>query len=136
MAYFKNLYPLPVTEKQYQDLKKKDREDKLNEKYSITSCLIQMIEDKLPGPEKGLTLEDYIYEENENKIKDRKLIAGHFKSAVTELISLINKGKITPTRKAQLLPALKASLKKTPDQIADILLSGIYAGCCNSRQNF
>ena len=126
-AYLKNLYPLPVTEKQYQDLKKKDREDKLNEKYSITSCLIQMIEDKLPGPEKGLTLEDYIHEENENKIKDRKLIAGHYKNAVTVLLSLINKGKITPTRKAQLLPSLKASFKKTPDQIADILLSGIYA---------
>ena len=126
-AYFKNLYPMPVTATQYHDFKKKDRQNKLDEKYSITSCLIEIIGDKLLGPEKGLTLEDYIYQENENKIKDRKLITGYFKRAVNKLISLINKGKITPTRKAQLLPSLKASLNKTPDQIADILLSGIYA---------
>lgn len=121
-TYFKNMYPVPVTEKQYQDLKKKDREGKLKEKYSITSCLIEIIEDKLPGPEKGLTLEDYICDED----KDRKLIAGHFRTAVTTLINLINQGKIKPTRKAQLLPALKAALKKTPDQVAEILLAGIY----------
>ena len=46
---------------------------------------------------------------------------------MTELVSLIHKGKIKPTRKAQLLPALKTALKKTPDLIAEILLSGLYS---------
>jgi len=124
---FKVRYPMPVTKKQYQDIKKNDREDRLKKKYSIVWCLIEMIEDKLPGRGKVDTLEDYICEENENKIKDRKFIVGIFKKAVTDLISLISQGKIKPTRKAQLLPSLKTALKKTPDQIAAILLSGIYA---------
>ena len=125
-VYFKNMYPVPVTEKQYQDLKRKDRENKLKEKYSIVCCLIETIEDKLPGPEKGATLEDYIYQDKEHKAKDRKLIASHFNKAVTELLSFIDQGKIKPTNKTQLLPALKATLKKTPDQIAEILLAGMY----------
>ena len=125
-VYFKNMYPVPVTEKQYQDLKRKDRENKLKEKYSIVWCLIEIIEGKLPGPEKGATLEDYIYQDEEYKAKDRKLIAGHFKQAVKQLLALIDQGKITPTRKSQLLSVLKATLKKTPDQIAEILLGGIY----------
>jgi len=126
-CYFKNFYPIPVTEKQYHDLKKKDRENKLKEKYSIVWCLIEIIEDKLPGPEKGATLEDYIYQDKEHKAKDRKLIANHFKKSVKEFLSLIDQGKIKPSKKSQLLPALKASLKKTPDQIAEILLAAIYA---------
>ena len=126
-GYFKSLYPTPVTKKQYYDLKKKDRENKLKEKYSIVWCLIENIEDKLPGPEKGATLEYYIYQDKKHKAKDRKLIAGHFKKAVKELLSFIDLGKIKPTKKSQLLPALKASLKKRPDQIAEILLAGIYA---------
>ncbi len=126
-AYFKNMYPVPVTQKQYLDIKRKDRENKLKGKYSIVSCLIEMIEDKLPGPKKGATLEDYIYQDNEHKSKDRKLIADHFNKSVTDLLSLINQGEITPSKKSQILPALKAVLKKTPDQIAEILLAGIYA---------
>lgn len=125
--YFENMYPQPVTEKQYHDLKRKNREYKLKEKYSITSCLIAIFEDKLPGPEKGLTLEDYIYEDEDFKPEDRKLIAEYFKNAVMELISFIDQGKIKPTRKAQLLPALTAALQKTPDQIAEVLLSGLYS---------
>jgi len=125
--YFKRMYPVPVTEKQYQDIKRKDRENKLKEKYSIVWCLIETIEDKLPGPEKGATLEDYIYQDKEHKAKDRKLIADYFKQAVKQLLSFIDQGKIKPTKKSQLLPALKATLKKTPDQIAEILLAGIYA---------
>ena len=124
--YFKNMYPVPVTEKQYQDIKIKDRENKLKEKYPIVSCLIEIIEDKLPGPEKGATLEDYIYQDKEHKAKDRKLVADHFKQAVKKLLALIEQGKITPTNKKQLLPALKATPKKTPDQIAEILLAGMY----------
>jgi len=115
--YFKNLYPVPVTEKQYQDLKNKDREDKLKERYSIVHCLIEIIENKLPGPEKGLTLEDYIYQDEDNKAKDRKLISVHFKKAVNKLLSLIEQGKIRPTKKSQIVSALKASLKKTPGQL-------------------
>ena len=125
-VYFKNMYPVPVTEKQYQDIKIKDRENKLKEKYPIVSCLIEIIEYKLPGPEKGATLEDYIYQDKEHKAKDRKLVADYFQQTVTEFLSRINQGKITPTNKKQLLPALKATLKKTPDQIAEILLAGMY----------
>ena len=44
-----------------------------------------------------------------------------------ELISFIDQGKIKPTRKVQLLPLLKAALQKPPDQIVDILLSGLYS---------
>ncbi len=123
-VYLKNMYPVPVTEKQYEELKLKDRKKKLKEKYSVVNCLVQIIEDKLPGPEKGATLEDYIYD---NDPEDRTEIAVHFKTAVKKLLSLINQIKIKPTRKAQILSALKASLKKTPDQIAEILLAGIYA---------
>jgi len=125
-VYFKNMYPVPVTEKQYQNIKIKDRENKLKEKYSIVCCLIETIEDKLPGPEKGATLEDYIYQDKEHKAKNRKLVADIYKKAVTELLILIDQGKITPTKKSQLLPALKATLKKTSDQIAEILLAGMY----------
>ena len=124
--YFKRMYPVPVTEKQYQDIKRQDRENKLKEKYSIVLCLIEIIEDNLPGPEKGATLEDYIYQDKEYKAKDRKLIADHFKQAVKQILSFIDQGKIIPSRKSQVLPALKAVLKKTPDQIAEILLAGIY----------
>ncbi len=126
-SYFKNMYPVPVTEKQYQDLKAKDRENKLKEKHSIVWCLIEIIENKLPGPEKGSTLEDYICQDDDNKAKDRKLIASHFKKAVKEFLSFIDQEKIKPTKKSQALSALKATLKKTPDQIAEILLAGIYA---------
>jgi len=125
-VFFKNMYPMPVTEKQYQDLKRKDRENKLKGKYSIVWCLIEIIENKLPGPEKGFTLEDYIYQDEDFKPKDRKLVADHFKKAVKKLLSLIDQGKIKPTKKSQVLPALKAALKKTHDQVAEILLAGIY----------
>jgi hypothetical protein len=125
--YFKNMFPVPVTERQYKDIKKKDREDKLKKKYSIVYCLIKIIEDKLPGPEKVTILEDYICQDNDTKIKDRKIIAGLFKKAVEVLFPLIDKRKIISTKKSHLLPALKATLKKKPDQIAEILLAAIYA---------
>jgi len=54
-------------------------------------------------------------------------VAEIFIKAVTKLIAFIDKGKLKPTKKSKLLPTLKAVLKKNPDQIAEILLSGIYA---------
>ena len=124
--YIQNFYPQIVTEKQYQDIKKKDRQDRLKAKLPVICCIAEIIEDKIPKD--GLLLEDYIYRDPDEDFnpEDRQLVAGLFKKAVKKLLSLIQQGKVSVTCKSQLVKALNSTLKKTPDQIADILLGSLY----------
>ncbi len=123
---YKAFYPQIVTAKQYQDIKKKDRQDRLKAKLPVIYCIAEIIENRLP--KEGLSLEDYVYRDPDEDFnpEDRQLAAGLFKKVVKKLLPLIEQGKVSVTYKSQLVKALRSALKKAPDQIADILLGSLY----------
>lgn len=105
-----------LTEKQYQDLKAKQRQEKLKIKWNLEWILLQRADTLAPEKDPDfLSLEDLL----EGSPEDQKEAVKYFKQACIDIRSLIKDGKLSMIYQRNVLSLLDRIITKTTDK--DIL---------------